>query len=357
MGTFHFRINFHTPDLLGEFEVDGCEGSCPTLLLTRGVTYTLVQDDITNWNHPLDFAYYPDGKHGFNGFEKVPKIEVPLPEACNEPEFMCNPGEGVQQAPLYGIDGVFGTFQDDRGGLQPYEDIFKVPAKAWRKHNYAVRLTIPEDSKSEILFYYCYIHSGMTGMIKVANPLPNSNKLVQNFVPQEYYKEHEEFDAICGTSGVADFHNSKEKYCPSMDFLCETDDNPLFSMCMEAIDCKMNYEMRVEEHKNPLVVFMHQMIPHHENAVNMARIALKHASEAEGWNYGFKRGLHVGGLMRDIINTQNEQIQKMRKWLQKYGQEKPKYCPAPRRQLPFPFFSNPGSSSSVFSSLPTFNLF
>ena len=33
----------------------------------------------------------------------------------------------------------------------------------------------------------------------------------------------------------------------------------------------MNYEMRVEEHSNPLVVFMHQMIPHHENAVNMAR--------------------------------------------------------------------------------------
>ena len=72
-----------------------------------------------------------------------------------------------------------------------------------------------------------------------------------------------------------------------MNFLCETDDNPQFSRCMEAIDCKvgfpniylrrqdirlqMNYEMRVEEHSNPLVVFMHQMIPHHENAVNMAR--------------------------------------------------------------------------------------
>ena len=34
---------------------------------------------------------------------------------------------------------------------------------------------------------------------------------------------------------------------------------------------QMNYEMRVEEHSNPLVVFMDQMIPHHENAVNMAR--------------------------------------------------------------------------------------
>ena len=33
----------------------------------------------------------------------------------------------------------------------------------------------------------------------------------------------------------------------------------------------MNYEMRVEEHSSPLVVFMHQMVPHHQNAVNMAR--------------------------------------------------------------------------------------
>ena len=28
---------------MGEFEVAGCEGSSPTLLLTRGVTYTLLQ--------------------------------------------------------------------------------------------------------------------------------------------------------------------------------------------------------------------------------------------------------------------------------------------------------------------------
>ena len=37
------------------------------------------------------------------------------------------------------------------------------------------------------------------------------------------------------------------------------------------VNIQMNYETRVEEHSSPLVVFMHQMIPHHENAVNMAR--------------------------------------------------------------------------------------
>merc|ERR1712211_39119 len=93
-----------------------------------------------------------------------------------------------------------------------------------------------------------------------------------------------------------------------------------FSRCMEAIDCKMNYEMRVEEHSNPLVVFMHQMIPHHENSVNMARIALKHAKSAEGFN---DEELDVPALLREIINTQNKQIQDMQGWLERYGRKVP----------------------------------
>ena len=89
----------------------------------------------------------------------------------------------------------------------------------------------------------------------------------------------------------------------------------------------MNYEMRVEEHENPLVVFMHQMIPHHENAVNMARsachqtyrshlsrIALKHAAQAEGFD---DDDLDVAAFLRNIINTQNKQIQDMEAWLQR----------------------------------------
>ena len=73
----------------------------------------------------------------------------------------------------------------------------------------------------------------------------------------------------------------------------------------------MNYEMRVEEDPNPLVVFMHQMVPHHENAVNMARIALKHTTTAHGFD---DEDLDVSGLLRDIINKQNEQIMEMEHW-------------------------------------------
>ena len=29
------------------------------------------QEDITNWMHPLGFAYYPDGAHGFKQYAEV----------------------------------------------------------------------------------------------------------------------------------------------------------------------------------------------------------------------------------------------------------------------------------------------
>jgi len=334
--TFIFRVNFHTGGLLGEYEVEGCNGTSPTLVLERDQTYTMIQEDVTNWMHPLGFAYYPDGAHGFKQYAEVPELEEPHPETCNEQQFLCNPNNQsakVRQAPVYGIDGVFETLDNwnegTSGGLDVYEPGFQVPQDQWKEHKYAVQLTIPRESKTQTFFYFCHIHSGMSGMIKVKDPEGGifvPNKLVQSFDPDQYYAKQSHFDAGCGTSEVSEFHESREYFCPNMNFLCEKDDNPHFSRCMEAIDCKMNYEMRVEEHSNPLVVFMHQMIPHHENAVNMARIALKHAKSGEGFN---DETLDVPALLRDIINTQNKQIQDMQGWLERYAQETPQYCPPP----------------------------
>lgn len=54
--------------------------------------------------------------------------------------------------------------------------------------------------------------------------------------------------------------------------------------CLQAVDCKMNREMRVkghDEHGNSVVTFMQQMIPHHLNAIEMSKILLKTASAQE----------------------------------------------------------------------------
>ena len=67
--------------------------------------------------------------------------------------------------------------------------------------------------------------------------------------------------------------------CASNDghMLCDTIDTP-FERCMGALNCKMKTEMAVgSEDADPLTVFYQQMIPHHANAINMARVLLKTA--------------------------------------------------------------------------------
>lgn len=204
--------------------------------------------------------------------------------------FACAPGdEEFQQAPLYGVDGVFETYEDwnngETSGLDFYEPQFFFPQGEWETHTYAVRLTIPADSKSETLFYFCHIHPGMSGLMNVTDAPSEGvmlNQLQQPFDLNEYHVPLDPADVLCGTAETAPYLDEPDSFCPNQQFLCEASGST-FSMCMEAIDCKMNYEMRViEQEENPLAVFMHQMIPHHENAVNMAKIALKHAMDAEG---------------------------------------------------------------------------
>ena len=35
----------------------------PTIGVEIGQSYTFVQADISNWMHPMGFAYFPDGAH------------------------------------------------------------------------------------------------------------------------------------------------------------------------------------------------------------------------------------------------------------------------------------------------------
>eukprot|EP01043_Picozoa_sp_COSAG02_P037907 COSAG02_NODE_2882_length_7818_cov_12.332642_3_plen_102_part_00 len=57
--------------------------------------------------------------------------------------------------------------------------------------------------------------------------------------------------------------------------LCDNIDTD-FEKCMAALNCKMTTEMRVSAAgDSPLTTFYQQMIPHHANAINMARVLLK----------------------------------------------------------------------------------
>merc|ERR1712078_712004 len=321
---FVFKVNLWEY----QYEVEGCEGVAPTLDIKRGVEYTMIQKDPTNWFHPLGLAYYPDGAH-----DDVPELEEPTPGECDEEQFKCNPGEGVQQAPLYCINGECETYEDWNNGtvsgLDVYEPVFQRPEDQWEEEggegSYSVKITIPEDSKTAEFYYFCHIHSGMSGLMVVSDPAPDANQLVSTLSADYYGAPPEAFDVDCGTyDNVTVFHEEKDTFCPGQSFLCDTTGTP-FSQCMEAIDCKMNYEMRVQEKEaNKLAVFMEQMIPHHWNSILMSRIALKHASDAPGFD---DEDLNVPQLMRNIINVQMAQIQEMEGWLEKYS-EPTVVCPA-----------------------------
>ncbi|CAM9664286.1 unnamed protein product, partial [Ascophyllum nodosum] len=59
---------------------------------------------------------------------------------------------------------------------------------------------------------------------------------------------------------------------------------------------------------------MHQMIPHHENAVNMAKVLLLNPGDED-------LDEEVEAMLREIVNSQNAQITFMRTYLEEQGHD------------------------------------
>jgi len=321
---YKFGINFFAADT-GYFEVEGHDGVLPELEMEVGKTYVFDQTNDTNWMHPLGFAYYPDGAHD-------------------------NKDEVETDSLVYLIDGV-----QPAENLDGYEPEFYYPKEAWLKKTYTVELTITPEilalAKGGVIFYFCHIHTGMSGRIKLVDA--DGNPVTPNGSPPELYAPHQpsDFDAMCGTYEAQRFAaGASPDVCPGQTFLCD-DESSEFLQCMHAIDCKMNYEMRVENTvEDPVATFMHQMIPHHDNAVNMAKILLKHGGAS-------LEDEEVTSMLYEIINTQNAQITFMSGWLRDHGfdtegTECEASSPPPTDVRPPPAQAAGSSGSSLSQSTP-----
>ena len=75
-----------------------------------------------------------------------------------------------------------------------------------------------------------------------------------------------------------------------------------------ATNSKMHQDMSAELTGNADVDFIRSMIPHHQGAVEMARIELEHGTDPE-----------VKALAEAIIAAQEEEIAWMQAWLAKNG--------------------------------------
>ncbi len=189
---------------------------------------------------------------------------------------------------------------------------------------FSVGLKFDKDYDQD-LFYFCHIHHGMSGRIKL---LKNDVPIQPDNFPNITYSHPEpsEYDKACGTYGLSPFQLPHPE-CPES-FVC--DKTSEFASCIETMNCYMMAGMTTHAANADVVgdveLFLHQMIPHHINAVNMAKALLKtdtvicesfapaaaaDPSAPVSSSADVSDDCILEGILRDIIGNQNYQIQIM----------------------------------------------
>lgn len=88
-----------------------------------------------------------------------------------------------------------------------------------------------------------------------------------------------------------------------------TPDASAATEAFEAANARMHHAMNIPYTGNPDVDFLVGMIPHHEGAVEMARIILEHGADPE-----------VKAFAQGIIDAQEAEIAWMKAWLARHPQ-------------------------------------
>jgi len=324
-GIFTVTLDIYAGDT-GYYNFGEDCGLMPTLAIVEGVNYTLQQFDPTNWYHPIGLAYAPDGALSLNDELELGVVPPGSSSTCDD--------DNSCQSPNYVLDGMsLRSDPNDSGdfGLDEYEGNYFSGGRDdfLDAGEFAVEIIITDAATTEF-FYFCHIHIGMTGRAVVYSDA-STPKVTADPIAIGYEYDFNvdggisEFDANCGTFNVSQFTD----VC-SQTFLC-SDNEPIASPssideCFTAIDCAMHEEMRVNVNSDAVVTFVNQMIPHHRNAVNMAKIILKAYPESLQLPTAYGDAGELETMVWEIINGQNAQITLMQNWLRDNSQPTHDWC-------------------------------
>jgi len=325
--TFTFKVNTYAGEL-GYYEVAECPtlGTNPTLAIEKNKNYLFDQGDISNYMHPLGLAYYTDGAH-----TGVDELEPGIAPYGTENTCADNDANACP-APMYNNNGAYlGDYSNNADvapvtegledfGLDHYEPLFFYPLGDWVENAFSVNLIFDDADFMNDIFYFCHIHAGMTGRIKFVDATGAVLQEADEPAIDYEYDVPSAFDEECGTYGIEPFQLPNSQ-CPES-FVCNAPDLSYdlgkYASCYDAMDCAMMVGMTtyVEDAKS---LFIHQMIPHHQNAVNMAKALLKSGGLECDDVSEETSDCALKVIAMSIIAHQNHQIQGMQAVLDEEG--------------------------------------
>jgi len=216
------------------------------------------------------------------------------------------------------------------------ESLFDLPILEWY-HQFGpfetgLNFDIPYEKD---IFYSSFTRQAMTGRIKLIDTKGEKMNTGEDapLLSYEYDVVKGQHDLECGTFGTAQFQLPNDQ-CPStfvcnQDFYQESETN--FVRCINSMNCALldgmtaNYNLAGHvdelEYMNDILLFVRQMIPHHQNAINMAKAILKSGEGACKACPGYDEcsSIPVGCLLEpiaySIINTRSRQIEYMKDFL------------------------------------------